>query len=150
MYEQGTAMTSTGALSAYSGAKMGRSPLDKRVVKEPGSDKEVWWGPVNKPMTPEVSSHGSLQTWKLHTVIFAGLWSGRCRHGTDISVVPDESTCHAVTLCIMLPACIIFQRGCDVICVSPQCCDAEIFWLSGSEPTWLQKHDDVMLRCFRG
>ena len=48
-------MTSTGALSAYSGAKTGRSPLDKRVVKEPGSDKEVWWGPVNKPMTPEVS-----------------------------------------------------------------------------------------------
>src|SRR4051794_29733351 len=48
-------MTSTGALSAYSGAKTGRSPLDKRVVKEPGSDREVWWGPVNKPMSPEVS-----------------------------------------------------------------------------------------------
>ncbi len=48
-------MTNTGALSAYSGAKTGRSPLDKRVVKEPGSDKDVWWGPVNKPMTPEVS-----------------------------------------------------------------------------------------------
>jgi len=55
VYEQGTAMTSTGALSAYSGAKTGRSPLDKRVVKEPGSDREVWWGPVNKPMSPEVS-----------------------------------------------------------------------------------------------
>ena len=48
-------MTSTGALTAYSGAKTGRSPLDKRVVKEPGSDKDVWWGPVNKPMSPEVS-----------------------------------------------------------------------------------------------
>ena len=57
VYEQGTAMTSTGALSAYSGSKTGRSPLDKRVVKEPGSDKNVWWGPVNKPMSPEVSCH---------------------------------------------------------------------------------------------
>ena len=55
VYEFGTAITSSGALTAYSGAKMGRSPLDKRIVKEPGSEKEVWWGPVNKPMSPEVS-----------------------------------------------------------------------------------------------
>lgn len=55
VYETGSAITSTGALTAYSGTKTGRSPLDKRVVKEPGSEKEVWWGPVNKPMTPDVS-----------------------------------------------------------------------------------------------
>lgn len=47
-------MTSTGALTAYSGQKTGRSPSDKRVVKEPSSEKDVWWGPVNKEMTPEV------------------------------------------------------------------------------------------------
>ena len=55
VYETGTAITSNGALTAYSGAKTGRSPLDKRIVKEPGSEKDVWWGPVNKPMSPEVS-----------------------------------------------------------------------------------------------
>lgn len=55
VYETGSAMTSTGALTAYSGAKTGRSPSDKRVVKEPGSEKDVWWGPVNKEMSPEVS-----------------------------------------------------------------------------------------------
>lgn len=54
VYETGTAITSTGALTAYSGAKTGRSPLDKRVVKEPSSEKDIWWGPVNKPMSPEV------------------------------------------------------------------------------------------------
>ena len=48
-------MTSTGALTAYSGSKTGRSPLDKRVVKEEGSEKDIWWGPVNKAMSPEVS-----------------------------------------------------------------------------------------------
>lgn len=42
-------------MTAYSGAKTGRSPLDKRIVKEEGSEKDIWWGPVNKPMTPEVS-----------------------------------------------------------------------------------------------
>ena len=55
VYETGSAITSTGALTAYSGAKTGRSPLDKRIVKEEGSDKDVWWGPVNKPMSPDVS-----------------------------------------------------------------------------------------------
>jgi ATP-dependent phosphoenolpyruvate carboxykinase len=55
VYETGSAMTSTGALTAYSGSKTGRSPLDKRVVKEESSEKDVWWGPVNKAMSPEVS-----------------------------------------------------------------------------------------------
>jgi hypothetical protein len=55
VYETGSAITSSGALTAYSGSKTGRSPLDKRVVKEESSEKDVWWGPVNKPMSPEVS-----------------------------------------------------------------------------------------------
>ena len=55
VYESGSAITDTGALTAYSGKKTGRSPLDKRIVKEPSSENDIWWGPVNKPMTPEVS-----------------------------------------------------------------------------------------------
>lgn len=43
VYETGTAITSSGALSAYSGKKTGRSPLDKRVVKEPGSENDIWY-----------------------------------------------------------------------------------------------------------
>jgi len=54
VYESGSAVTSSGALTAYSGAKTGRSPSDKRIVKEASSENDVWWGPVNKPMTPEV------------------------------------------------------------------------------------------------
>jgi len=57
VYETGSAITSTGALSAYSGAKTGRSPSDKRIVKEESSENEIWWGPVNKPMSPDVSAH---------------------------------------------------------------------------------------------
>lgn len=54
VYETGSAITDSGALTAYSGAKTGRSPLDKRIVLEDSSKDDIWWGPVNKPMTPEV------------------------------------------------------------------------------------------------
>jgi len=48
-YEKNTSIAENGALVAYSGVKTGRSPKDKRVVKHPGSEKDVWWGPVNIP-----------------------------------------------------------------------------------------------------
>lgn len=47
--ENKTAISSTGALIAYSGDKTGRSPRDKRIVEESTSKDEIWWGPVNKP-----------------------------------------------------------------------------------------------------
>ena len=43
VYEPGSAISSTGALTAYSGAKTGRSPLDKRIVQEEGSEKDIWY-----------------------------------------------------------------------------------------------------------
>jgi phosphoenolpyruvate carboxykinase (ATP) len=49
-HEPGTSISSAGALIAYSGAKTGRSPKDKRVVKSPNCAQDVWWGPVNFPM----------------------------------------------------------------------------------------------------
>ncbi len=46
-HERGTAISASGALIALSGEKTGRSPKDKRVVDEPSSNKNVWWGNVN-------------------------------------------------------------------------------------------------------
>lgn len=45
--EKGTAISSTGALVALSGAKTGRSPKDKRIVRHPETEDDIWWGPVN-------------------------------------------------------------------------------------------------------
>ncbi len=45
--EKETVIADSGALIAYSGSKTGRSPKDKRVVKHPESEKDVWWGTVN-------------------------------------------------------------------------------------------------------
>lgn len=44
-YEKASFITSTGALATLSGAKTGRSPKDKRVVKdETIEDDDLWWG----------------------------------------------------------------------------------------------------------
>jgi phosphoenolpyruvate carboxykinase (ATP) len=48
--EEGAAITSSGALATYSGAKTGRSPKDKRIVESPESRGDVWWGSVNSPI----------------------------------------------------------------------------------------------------
>lgn len=51
VHESGSAISSTGALVASSGQKTGRSPKDKRVVDEPSSTENIWWGPVNKKLS---------------------------------------------------------------------------------------------------
>src|SRR5215212_258770 len=52
-FEKGTAISSTGAMIAYSGKKTGRSPTDKRVVDEPEVRDDVWWGNVNIKLDPQ-------------------------------------------------------------------------------------------------
>jgi phosphoenolpyruvate carboxykinase (ATP) len=44
------AIMNSGAIAIRSGAKTGRSPKDKHVVRAPESESEVWWGPVNHPI----------------------------------------------------------------------------------------------------
>ncbi|MBI3408815.1 MAG: phosphoenolpyruvate carboxykinase (ATP) [Planctomycetes bacterium] len=53
-FDAGTRIADSGALVAYSGLKTGRSPKDKRVVRRPESEKDVWWGPINVPLEPSV------------------------------------------------------------------------------------------------
>lgn len=48
-----TTITDTGALSASSGLRYGRSPIDKRVVLDDTSKDTIWWGKVNMPISPE-------------------------------------------------------------------------------------------------
>lgn len=52
-FEKGSTISSTGALIAYSGKKTGRSPTDKRVVDEPETRDDVWWGSVNIKLDPQ-------------------------------------------------------------------------------------------------
>lgn len=50
-HEKGSVIVSSGALAVVSGKKTGRSPLDKRIVDEPGSTNHIWWGKVNVKLT---------------------------------------------------------------------------------------------------
>jgi len=47
---EAAAIMSTGAIAIRSGAKTGRSPGDKHVVRAPESEADVWWGSVNHPI----------------------------------------------------------------------------------------------------
>jgi phosphoenolpyruvate carboxykinase (ATP) len=53
LYEKDAHFAENGALVAYSGVKTGRSPKDKRVVKQSPSEGDVWWGPVNIALEPQ-------------------------------------------------------------------------------------------------
>jgi phosphoenolpyruvate carboxykinase (ATP) len=52
-YDKEATIAENGALVAYSGEKTGRSPKDKRIVKHPASETEVWWGTTNVPLSPK-------------------------------------------------------------------------------------------------
>jgi phosphoenolpyruvate carboxykinase (ATP) len=46
-------LTSGGAFLAVTSPFTGRSPEDKFIVREPTSEDKVWWGKVNRPLSPE-------------------------------------------------------------------------------------------------
>jgi len=46
-------LAANGALVAFSGEKTGRSPTDKHVVRDPETEGDIWWGPINVPLEPE-------------------------------------------------------------------------------------------------
>ncbi|MBT3785267.1 phosphoenolpyruvate carboxykinase (ATP) [bacterium] len=50
---QGSSVASTGALIIRSGEKTGRSPKDKRIVEDPESEGNIWWGDINMPISEQ-------------------------------------------------------------------------------------------------
>lgn len=52
LHDEGAAISDSGALISLSGEKTGRSPKDKRVVDEPESTEDIWWGDVNIKLPP--------------------------------------------------------------------------------------------------
>ncbi len=47
------ALAHGGPLVVDTGKHTGRSPKDKYVVREPGSESRIWWGAVNQPLEEE-------------------------------------------------------------------------------------------------
>ncbi len=49
-HDRDARVADSGALVAYSGDKTGRSPKDKRIVRRPETEQDIWWGAVNVPL----------------------------------------------------------------------------------------------------
>ncbi len=45
-------LAADGPLLAVTGQHTGRSPNDKFTTREPGTEKDIWWGDVNRPIEP--------------------------------------------------------------------------------------------------
>lgn len=52
--EEGEMVASNNVVAINTGKYTGRSPKDKYIVKQEPSQNNIWWGKINKPMTPQV------------------------------------------------------------------------------------------------
>ncbi len=53
IFRKESRITKHGALAVNTGKHTARAAKDKFVVKEPGSEKDIWWGVYNKPFTQQ-------------------------------------------------------------------------------------------------
>jgi phosphoenolpyruvate carboxykinase (ATP) len=70
-----------GALVCRTGQHTGRSPNDKFIVREPSSEREIAWGPVNRPMEP--SQFEALYRDVVSALSGRDLFVQQCHGGAD-------------------------------------------------------------------
>jgi phosphoenolpyruvate carboxykinase (ATP) len=105
-FEKDACIAVNGALVAYSGKKTGRSPKDKRVVRHPSSEADVWWGPVNIPLDAQsfainrVRAHDYLNT-RDRLYCFDGFAGWDPRHRIKVRVICSRPY-HALFMHTML------------------------------------------------
>ncbi len=104
-HEPDARIAESGALVAYSGLKTGRSPKDKRIVRRPESESDVWWG-TNVPLEPhsfEINRERAkdyLNT-RARLYCFDGFAGWDPEHRVKVRVICDRPY-HALFMCIML------------------------------------------------
>src|SRR5439155_3601921 len=99
-------LTDRGALVAYTGKHTGRSPQDRYIVHEPGSEWQLDWGTVNRPMEPDaferllVKTTAYLQGRPLF--ITDGYACADPRHRLNIRVVAEKAWHTLFARCLFL------------------------------------------------
>ncbi|MFO0785715.1 MAG: phosphoenolpyruvate carboxykinase (ATP) [Phycisphaerales bacterium] len=90
------ALAANGALVCMTGDRTGRSPADKYLEDTPGIHKNIWWGKVNKPMTPEKFDLGlkiavdHLNT-RPHLFVFEGFVGADPKYRLGVRVVTEQA-----------------------------------------------------------
>ncbi len=88
-------LASNGALVVKTGKTTGRSPDDKYIVEESNFKDKIWWGPVNKPVKPELFDRlYALVTTYLQNrdiFIFDGFGGADPEYRLPIRVVTDKA-----------------------------------------------------------
>jgi phosphoenolpyruvate carboxykinase (ATP) len=81
-------LTSDGAFAAVTTPHTGRSPNDKFVVREGGSESEIWWGAVNVPCDPshfDALRRDAIEHLESQELFVRDVWAG-ADHGYRIGV----------------------------------------------------------------
>lgn len=77
-------LSANGALVCTTGEHTGRAPTAKFLVKEPTTQDDIWWGPINQPIN-------EVQFNSLHNRVLEH-YRGRTLFVRDMSVGADEET----------------------------------------------------------
>ena len=99
-------LTAAGALACKTGKRTGRSPKDKFVARELGTESSVHWGPVNQPMPAEAFNRladlvrAYLQHRELFT--FDGAVGADPRHRLRVRVVSETAWHTLFARCLFL------------------------------------------------
>ena len=88
-------LAANGAFVVKTGERTGRSPNDKFIVEEEKYSDKIWWGPVNKPMKPELFNRFyELVTAYLQNrdvFIFDGFAGADAKHRLPIRIITEKA-----------------------------------------------------------
>jgi len=99
-------LTGLGAFAAFTGARTGRSPKDKFLVREPGVESHINWGSVNQPMEPAVFAklHETIVAYLQNRELFA--FDGRAgadpSHAINLRVVTEKAWHNLFARCLFI------------------------------------------------
>lgn len=91
-YDNGAVISDKGALILQSGTKTGRSPMDKRIVKEANTQDDIWWGEINIEMdapTFKINRQRAIDYFNTRTRIYVvdGFAGWDSKHRVKVRVI---------------------------------------------------------------
>ncbi len=99
-------LSSLGAFAAFTGARTGRSPKDKFLVREASVEPHVNWGPVNQPMTPAAFDrlHDLIRVYlqNRELFVFDGHACAHPAHRLNLRVVSEKAWHNLFARCLFI------------------------------------------------